>query len=98
MIECHREAFLSETQGDAVLASARLAELLDLPPTPRLHPDEDKAVPSPAVPDPLPLPELLAIALLNRPELHEQQAAIRQALLSLNEARALPFRRRCFSA
>ena len=43
------------------------------------------------MPDPLPLPELLAIALLNRPELHEQQAAIRQALLSLNEARALPF-------
>ena len=43
------------------------------------------------MPDPVPLRELLAIAVLNRPELHEQQAAIRQALLHLDGAKILPF-------
>ena len=86
-----QEAFLREAEGKVSIASARLAELLDLPPLPRLHPFEDRAVPSPAVPDPIPLPELLAIALVNRPELQEQQAAIRQALLALEGAKLLPF-------
>ena len=42
----HRQAFLQQTEGDVLIASARLAELLDLPPEPRLHPREDRAVPS----------------------------------------------------
>lgn len=87
----HRQAVLEQAEGDVLTRSARLAELLDLPPEPRLHPAEDRALPSPAVPDPVPLPELLTIAVLNRPELHEQQAAIRQALLRLQGAKLLPF-------
>lgn len=87
----HRQEFLQQTEGDVLTASARLAELLDLQPEPRLHPIEDRAVPSAAVPDAIPLTELLAIAVLNRPELHEQQAAIRQALLHLDGAKVLPF-------
>jgi outer membrane protein TolC len=87
----HRQEFLQQMEGDVLTASARLTELLDLPPVPRLHPLEDRAVPMPAVPDPVPLPELLAIAALNRPELQEQQAAIRQAMLHLDGAKVLPF-------
>jgi outer membrane protein TolC len=87
----HRQGFLQQMEGDVLTASARLAELLDLPPEPRLHPIEDRAVPTSAVPDPVPLPELLAIAVLNRPELKEQQAAIRQAMLHLDGAKVLPF-------
>jgi outer membrane protein TolC len=87
----HRQAFLQQMEGDVLTASARLAELLDLPPEPRLHPIEDRAVPTSTVPDPIPLPELLTIAVLNRPELQEQQAAIRQALLHLQGAKVLPF-------
>ena len=87
----HRQGFLQQMEGDVLTASARLAALLDLPPEPRLHPIEDRAVPISAVPDPVPLPELLTIAVLNRPELQEQQAAIRQALLHLQGAKLLPF-------
>jgi outer membrane protein TolC len=87
----HRQEFLQQAEGDVLTASARLAELLDLPPEPRLHPLEDRVVPSPAVPDPISLPELLAIAALNRPELQAQQAGIRQAFLQLEGAKLLPF-------
>jgi outer membrane protein TolC len=87
----HRQGFLEQMEGDVLTASARLAQLLDLPQEPRLHPIEDRAVPTSAVPDPVPLPELLTIAILNRPELQEQQAAIRQALLQLQGAKLLPF-------
>lgn len=86
-----REAFLREQEGEVLMASARLAELLNLPPSMRLHPVEDKTVPSGAVPDPIPLPELLAVAVLNRPELQEQQVAIRRAMLALDGAKVLPF-------
>lgn len=87
----HRQEFLQQAEGGVLTASARLTELLDLPPEPHLHPIEDKAVPCPAVPDPVPLPELLTIAVLNRPELQEKQAAIRQAMLGLEGAKVLPF-------
>jgi outer membrane protein TolC len=87
----HREEFLQQMEGDVLTASALLAKLLDMPPVPRLHPIEDRAVPTSAVPDPVPLSELLAIAILNRPELQEQQAAIRQAMLHLDGARVRPF-------
>jgi outer membrane protein TolC len=48
-------------------------------------------VPAAIVPQSIPLPELIAMALLGRPELKERQAAIRQALLALEGAKALPF-------
>ena len=45
------------------------------------------------MPAPIPLQELLTIALLNRPELEDQQAAIRQALLRWKGPKCCPFRR-----
>jgi outer membrane protein TolC len=56
-----------------------------------LHPADGWVVPSPIVPEPIPLQELLAIALTQRPELGERQAAIRAAFLELRNAKVLPF-------
>ncbi len=86
-----REAEIPVAEGRILIESARLTELLNLPPTTRLIALDKKVVPAPVVPDPIPLPELLAIALLNRPELQEWQAIIRQMLLQLQQAKALPF-------
>lgn len=86
-----REAVLLLNQGETLIVSARLAELLNLSPTTRLRAVDDKVVPSQLVPCTKPLPELLAIAVLNRPELQEWQALIRQAMLSLQGAKVLPF-------
>src|SRR4029453_8710360 len=65
------------------------------PPTPapslRPHPTDAYVVPLPIVPDPQPLPELIAIGLLRRPELAERRAAIREALLALEGSKVLPF-------
>jgi outer membrane protein TolC len=85
------EAGLLQVQGQVLLASDRLTELLSLAPTTRLRILDEKVVPCAVVPDPLPLPELLAIALLHRPELGEKRAVIRQGLLALDSARVLPF-------
>ena len=73
------------------IASARLAQLLRLDPSVRLYPTDGWVVPSPIVPDPIPLPELLAIALMQRPELKARQAAVRAAFLELQAAKVLPF-------
>lgn len=74
-----------------LLASARLAQLLHLDPSERLYPIDGQAVPAGIVPDPVPLPDLIAVALMQRPELKERQAAIRAAFLELKGARMLPF-------
>jgi outer membrane protein TolC len=68
-----------------------LAELLNLDPSIRLHIREDRVVPAAVVPDPIPLPDLIAIAMLNRPELQERRAAIQSALLAVGAAKMLPF-------
>jgi outer membrane protein TolC len=73
------------------MASARLCQLLSLDPATRLHATDGWVVPAPIVPSLIPLPELMAIALTQRPELRERQAAIRAALLYLEGARVLPF-------
>jgi outer membrane protein TolC len=86
-----RQAALVQAEGQIPIASARLAELLNLSPTCRLRALDDKVIPCQLVPDPIPLPELLAFAILNRPELQERQAVIRQALLALKGAKVLPF-------
>src|SRR5207248_11169355 len=87
----HREAELRETEGEVLTASARLAQLLNLDPSERLQAAETNVVPVPVVPDPIPLCELIAVALLNRPEMHERQAQVREALIALRSARVLPF-------
>jgi outer membrane protein TolC len=82
---------LVEADASIQIASARLAQLLSLDPSVRLHPTDGWVVPAPIVPDPIPLSELLAIALTQRPELGARQAAIRAALLELHGAKVLPF-------
>ncbi len=86
-----RGAIVLETDAVATAASARLAKLLNLEDNVRLHATENWVVPQPVVPDMIPLPELLAIALTNRPELKARQAAIKTAMLSLDAAKVLPF-------
>jgi outer membrane protein TolC len=86
-----RRADLAALEGDLLIASARLAELLNLDPSCRLHATDGWVVPAPLVPDPVPLCDLIAIALLQRPELGERRAAIREAILALSGARILPF-------
>jgi outer membrane protein TolC len=86
-----RNAEVLEAENEMLLASARLAELLDLDPSVRLQAIDGWVVPAPIVPDPIPLAELIAIALTQRPELGERQAAIQAALLELRGARLLPF-------
>jgi outer membrane protein TolC len=86
-----RNADVIQAEGDVLTASARLCQLLGLDPAIRLHAMDGWVVPAAIVPDPIPLPELIAIALTRRPELGERQAAIRAALLELRGARLLPF-------
>jgi outer membrane protein TolC len=87
----HREVDVLEAEGEVLQASTRLAELLNLDPSTRLHVSEDRVVPAAVVPEPIPLPDLIAIALLNRPDLQERRAAIQKALLAVGAARMLPF-------
>jgi outer membrane protein TolC len=86
-----REAIVVQTEGDIGTASARLCRLLHLDPSMRLHALDEKVLPQSIVPDPIPLPQLLAIALLNRPELKERRTAVVEALLVLNREQWLPF-------
>jgi outer membrane protein TolC len=82
---------LMQAEADLLTSSARLARLLSLDPTTRLQPIDGWVVPHPIVPEPIPVPELIAIALMQRPELTERQAAIRAAFLELQSAKVLPF-------
>jgi len=86
-----READFQATEGDVLTASARLCEVLNLDPSIRLHPTDAWVTPHPIVPDPIPVRELIALALLQRPELAERRAAIRESLLMLGSAKVLPF-------
>jgi outer membrane protein TolC len=86
-----REAIVIQMEGEIGTASARLCRLLHLDPSLRLHPVDDQVLPKSIVPEPIPLPELLAIALLNRPELKERRTAVVQALEGLHQAHWLPF-------
>ena len=89
-----REALVIQAAADVGTASAQLARLLHLDPLLRLHPVDEHVLPKSIVPEPVTLPELLAIALLNRPELKERHAAICQALARLDQRTGCRFRRR----
>jgi outer membrane protein TolC len=86
-----RIADVVQAVGEMQLASARLCQLLSLDPSVRLLPMEQYVVPGTLVPEPIPLPELLAIAITQRPELKQRQAAVRAALLELRHMKLLPF-------
>lgn len=86
-----REAFIKLVEAELIAASARLCQVLNLDPSVRLHPTDAFVVPHPLIPDPIPVVELLALGLLQRPELGAQRASVARALLTLEGARALPF-------
>ncbi len=86
-----RETEFQGAEGEVLVTSARLAEVINVDPSIRLHPTDAWVVPHPIVPDPMPVAELIALALLRRPELAERRAAIREAMLTLDGAKLLPF-------
>ncbi len=86
-----REAYIKAAEAEVLTASAQLCRVLNLDPSIRLHPIDAYVVPQPIVPDPIPVAELIATGLLNRPELAAQRAAIRSALYMLDGAKVLPF-------
>src|SRR5579864_1209199 len=86
-----RDIELVQAENDMLTASARLCGLLGLDPAVRLQAVESYAVPQAIVPPPVSLPELLAMALAQRPELGERQAAIRAAFLEMQRQKVLPF-------
>ncbi len=86
-----REANVQEAEGAVLTTSARLAQIINVDTSIRLHPTDAWAVPLPIVPDPIPVAQLIAMALVQRPELASQRAAVRAALLALDSAKVLPF-------
>ncbi|MFO0850694.1 MAG: TolC family protein [Gemmataceae bacterium] len=86
-----RDAELTQAEADTLSASARLAQLLNLDRSTRLRPVDGWVVPAPLVPDLVPLADLLATALLQRPELAARRADVRTALYELSLAKVLPF-------
>jgi outer membrane protein TolC len=86
-----RSRELIDAENAILTASARLAALLDLDPAVRLHATDGWAVPQALVPEPIPLAELIAMALSRRPELQEQRALILAALQQLRSEKLLPF-------
>jgi outer membrane protein TolC len=86
-----RQFDVVQAEGHILTASARLSQLLNLDPAIRLQPIDRAVVPAAIVCDSKSLKELIAVALVRRPELKERRAVIRQALLALDNARALPF-------
>lgn len=86
-----READLIVADGQLAMESSRLAQLLNLDPTVRLQPAEAWVVPMSLVPEPIGIKELIAMAVLRRPELAAQRQMIEVALLNLRGAQVLPF-------
>jgi outer membrane protein TolC len=86
-----RDADITQVEADLLTASARMAQLLNLDPSNRLKAVEGYVVPAPLVSDAVPLAELVAIALLQRPELAARRAEIQAALYELSLAKVLPF-------
>jgi outer membrane protein TolC len=86
-----RQALVLQAAAGIGTASAELVRVLHLDPQVRLHPADQYVLPKSIVPEPITLPELLAIALVNRPELQERRVAICQALLRLDQQHWLPF-------
>jgi outer membrane protein TolC len=77
-------------QEQAALASARLAELLLLDPTADLLPADQTVLPIRLVATDGPLDNLVAVALVNRPELAEYRALINAALAQWDKAKYRP--------
>lgn len=86
-----RDAEVIQAEGTILTASTNLCRLLHLDPSSRLRPAETFILPQSVVPEPIPLAELVAIGVLNRPELTARRAAIAQAMMNFDGAKILPF-------
>ncbi len=86
-----RDTDVLEFESEVLIASARLAQLLNLNPATRLHATDGWVVPAPLVPAPIPLSQLIGTAMLQRPELAAQRSAVQEAFLGLQTQRLLPF-------
>jgi len=78
-------------EGQAAVASARLAQLLVLQPTVDLRPAEPTVVPITLVPVGGSLDDLVATALLTRPELAESRSLVAASLARWRQSRVGPF-------
>jgi outer membrane protein TolC len=79
-----------DLQGQAGMASARLSQLLLLDATADLLPGDQTVVPIALVPCDGPLDELVAVGLMQRPELAEDRATIATALARWRQAKYEP--------
>ena len=86
-----RDAEVIAADSRADRASAMLARLVGLDQSARYHPIDNFIVPHSIVANELTVPEALAIALLQRPELHAQRVAVARNLTQLHAAKLLPF-------
>jgi outer membrane protein TolC len=80
-----------EAERETLVASARLAKLLNIPPSVQMHAIDGWVVPTPLIPGPAPMHDLLLIAMGGRPELAARRAEIRAAVMNLRNAQFLPF-------
>jgi outer membrane protein TolC len=86
-----READVQAAEGEVLVAAAMLAQQINVDPSIRLHPTDAAIVPLPVVPDPIPVNQLIALAMLRRPEMESMRAAVQGAFLTLQGMKALPF-------
>ena len=86
-----RDADIFTSDALVIEASARLAQILNLESSVRLQSNENWIVPRSIVPDMIPLPELIVIALYQRPEVAERRAEVHAAMLQLDNAKLLLF-------
>jgi outer membrane protein TolC len=80
-----------EIQARIGLTSARLVQLLQLPPEFLLQPAEPAVVPIAIVPEQMPLEELLTQAVANRPELAENRALLSATVEAWRAAKVAPW-------
>jgi outer membrane protein TolC len=86
-----RDADIFTAESEIIEASSRLGQILNLESSVRLQSNENWIVPRSIVPEPIPLAELIAIALYRRPEIAERRAAVHAAMLELDNAKMLLF-------
>jgi outer membrane protein TolC len=79
-----------DLEGRAAVASAQLAQLLLLDATADLRPTDPAIVPITLLPVETPLDDIVAVGLMNRPELAESRALVEAALTRWRQARLGP--------
>ena len=86
----HRRNATSRAQENTSVARARLAEMLSLDPSIQVFPREPTIVPIELVSDELPVVELIATGLANRPELAEARSLVCEAVYRYRREKYAP--------